>query len=149
MLDKCAITFYYILRGEVIRLEKIAFMRLWDLYGKLLTPTQQEITDMYFNLDLTVSEIAEQKGVSRQGISECLSLCKKQLKEYDDKLKHDKMLTEGDLLTSFILTDVGLWAERFAKLHPGYAADITDLKAILDKDYTAEIGAALKKLGKD
>ena len=135
------------LREEVM--DKISFMRLWDLYGKLLTPTQQEITDMYFNLDLTVSEIAEQKGISRQGVSECLSLCKKQLKEYDDKLQHDKMLSEGALFTSFIVTDVGLWAEQFLQLHPEYAADIARLKGILDKDYAAEIQAGLTKLGKD
>ena len=130
-------------------MDKIAFMRLWDLYGKLLTPTQQEITDMYFNLDLTVSEIAEQKGISRQGVSECLSLCKKQLKEYDDKLMHDKLLTEGSLFTSFIITDVGVWAEGFAKAHPEYSQEIDRLKAILNKDYTAEMHAALKKLGKE
>ena len=130
-------------------MEKLQFMRLWDLYGKLLTPTQQEITDMYFNLDLTVSEIAEQKGISRQGVSECLNLCKKQLAEYDDKLKHDRLLAEGDLFTSYILTDVGLWAEQFLSLHPEYAADIKELTAILDKDYSEEVAAGLVKLGKE
>ena len=130
-------------------MEKLSFMRLWDLYGKLLTPTQQEITDMYFNLDLTVSEIAEQKGISRQGVSECLNLCKKQLTDYDEKLQHDKMLTEGALYTSLMATDVSVWAEGFAKEHPEYAEDIDKLKAILDKDYTAEIQAAFKKLGKE
>lgn len=130
-------------------MDKIQFMRLWDLYGKLLTPTQQEITDMYFNLDLTVSEIAEQKGISRQGVSECLNLCKKQLKEYDDKLQHDRLLSEGDLLTSFMMTDVGIWAEKFLKAHPEYAEDIAQLIAILDKDYSEEIADGLKKLGKE
>lgn len=130
-------------------MEKLQFMRLWDLYGKLLTPTQQEITDMYFNLDLTVSEIAEQKGISRQGVSECLALCKKQLAEYDDKLKHDRLLAEGDTYTSCILTDVGRWAERFLELHPEYAADIAQLTAILDKDYSEEVAALLVKLGKE
>ena len=129
-------------------MDKLKFMRLWDLYGKLLTPTQQEITDMYFNLDLTVSEIAEQKGISRQGVSECLNLCKKQLEEYDDKLKHDRLLCEGDLFTSFMMTDVGRWAERFLQLHPEYAADIAELTAILDNDYSEEIAAGLVKLGK-
>lgn len=130
-------------------MDKIKFMRLWDLYGKLLTPTQQEITDMYFNLDLTVSEIAEQKGISRQGVSECLNLCKRQLEEYDGKLKHDKLLSESDLFTSLILTDVGRWAERFLQLHPEYAADIADLNAILDKDYSEEVAECLKKSGKE
>ncbi|MDE6790199.1 MAG: hypothetical protein K2J61_00595 [Clostridia bacterium] len=130
-------------------MDKIQFMRLWDLYGKLLTPNQQEITDMYFNLDLTVSEIAEQKGISRQGVSECLNLCKKQLQEYDGKLKHDRLLAEGDLLTSFMMTDVGVWAEKFVQSHPEYSADIAQLTAILDKDYSQEIAAGLKKLGKE
>lgn len=129
-------------------MDKIRFMRLWDLYGRLLTPTQQEITDMYFNLDLTVSEIAEQKGISRQGVSECLALCKKQLKEYDDKLGHDRLLAEGDDYTSCILTGVTRWADDFLQLHPEYAADIANLKAILDKDYSEEIAEDLKKLGK-
>lgn len=130
-------------------MDKLQFMRLWDLYGKLLTPTQQEMTDMYFNLDLTVSEIAEEKGITRQGVSECLSLCKKQLKEYDDKLKHDRLLSEGDIYTSIIMTKVGDWAERFLQLHPEYASDIQKLTDILDGDYGEEIASALKKSGKE
>lgn len=121
-------------------------MRLWDLYGKLLTPTQQEITDMYFNLDLTVTEIAEQKGISRQGVSECLALCKKQLEEYDGKLQHDRLLAEGDTFASIILTRTSRWADEFLKLHPEYAADIAKLKAILEADYSEEIAEDLEKL---
>jgi len=67
-------------------MDKVSFIRLWDVYRGLLTPTQQEITDLYFNLDLTLSEIAEQKGITRQGVSECLKTCKKQLEEYEEKL---------------------------------------------------------------
>ena len=63
-----------------------SFIALWDIYRGLLTLTQREITDMYFNMDLTVSEIAEQKGVSRQAVSECLKGCKRQLEEYEEKL---------------------------------------------------------------
>ena len=126
-------------------MDKLRFMRLWDLYGKLLTPTQREITDMYFNLDLTVSEIAEQKGISRQGVSECLNLCKRQLEEYDEKLRHGRLLSESALVTSFIRTEAGLWAERFLQLHPEYAADIAALKAVLDKDYSPEVRSALDK----
>lgn len=129
-------------------MEKLRFMRLWDLYGGLLTPTQREITDMYFNLDLTVSEIAEQKGISRQGVSDCLNICKRELEEYEQKLGHDKLLAEGDTHLSCILTDAGRWADDFLKLHPEYAADIAVLKAILEKDYGEEIAAGLKKSGK-
>lgn len=126
-------------------MNKIEFMRLWDLYSGLLTPTQQEITSMYFNLDLTVSEIAEQKGVSRQAISECLATCKKQLGEYEGVLKHSEMLTKADLETSFLMTGVDRWAEEFLQKHPEYAADIADLRAVLNTDYQAEAELALKK----
>ena len=129
-------------------MDKLRFMRLWDLYGGLLTPTQREITDMYFNLDLTISEIAEQKGISRQGVSDCLNICKKELEIYEDKLGHDKLLSEGDDYTSILLTDVGRWADKFLQLHPEYAADIADLREILEKDYGEEIADDLKKLGK-
>ncbi|MGN0812101.1 MAG: hypothetical protein ACI4MQ_01140 [Candidatus Coproplasma sp.] len=127
-------------------MDKLRFMRLWDLYGGLLTATQREITDMYFNLDLTVSEIAEQKGISRQGVSDCLNICKKELAGYEDKLGHDKLLSEGDDYTSIILTDVGRWADNFLQLHPEYGADIAELREILEKDYGEEIADDLKKV---
>ena len=129
-------------------MDKLRFMRLWDLYGGLLTATQREITDMYFNLDLTISEIAEQKGISRQGVSDCLNICKKELAGYEEKLGHDKLLSEGDVYTSIILTDVNQWADKFLLLHPEYAEDISVLRGILEKDYGEEIADDLKKLGK-
>ena len=125
--------------------EKIRFMRLWDLYGGLLTPTQREIADMYFNLDLTVSEIAEQKGISRQGVSDCLNQCKKELSSVEEKIGLEKLLTEGDLDTSFRLTDIARWGERFAAAHPEFAGEIAELNQIIDRDYGEEIKAAMLK----
>ena len=75
-------------------MDKFSFITLWDAYNGLLTQTQQEITDLYFNLDLTVSEIAAEKNVSRQAVSECLKGCKKQLEEYEDKLHFCAKLAE-------------------------------------------------------
>ena len=74
--------------------DHLHFLRLWDLYSPLLTPIQREITDLYFNYDLSLAEIAEQKGVSRQSVSDCLQKCRKQLEVYDQKLGFDKMLTD-------------------------------------------------------
>ncbi len=132
--------------GIIIIMNKLEFMRLWDMYGGLLTPTQREMTDMYFNLDLTVSEIAEQKGVSRQAVSECLAGCKKQLGEYEEALGHSKMFAEGDLHLSFLLKDIGAWAQHFLQLHPEYAADIGSLQDILQRDYSVEVASALSKI---
>lgn len=119
-------------------MNKLEFMRLWDLYSGLLTPTQQEMTDLYFNLDLTVSEIAEQKGISRQAVSECLSQCKRQLEAYEEALRHAKLIDEGDLKLSFMYKDVGRWADEFLALHPEYAEDIARLKGIIWSDFAAD-----------
>lgn len=72
----------------------LQFMRLWDLYSPLLTQTQREITDLYFNFDLSLAEIAEEKGVSRQSVSDCLQKSRKQLETYEQKLGFLKTVTE-------------------------------------------------------
>lgn len=105
-------------------MDKFTFIALWDIYRELLTPTQREITDMYFNIDLTVSEIAEQKGISRQAVSECLKGCKKQLEEYEEKLGFAKKYSE--------LSESALrWAEDFKAANPQFKDDTDKLVSIL------------------
>ena len=84
--------------------DDLHFLRLWDLYSPLLTATQQEITDLYFNYDLSLGEIAEQKGVSRQSVSDCLQKCRKQLEKYEEKLGFCKILDENTLAFSAYAT---------------------------------------------
>ena len=74
--------------------DDLHFLRLWDLYSPLLTATQKEITDLYFNYDLSLGEIAEQKSVSRQSVSDCLQKCRKQLEKYEEKLGFFKAFEE-------------------------------------------------------
>ncbi|MBE7084552.1 MAG: hypothetical protein E7368_00670 [Clostridiales bacterium] len=74
--------------------DDMQFIRLWDLYSPLLTQTQQEISHLYFNCDLSLGEIAQQKGVSRQSVSDCLQKCRKQLEEYEEKLGFAKTVEE-------------------------------------------------------
>ena len=59
---------------------------LYDFYGKLLTKHQQRIyEDVVFN-DLSLSEIAENEGISRQGVSDLIKRCNKSLVSYEEKL---------------------------------------------------------------
>ena len=120
-------------------------MRLWDAYSALLTPTQQEITNLYFNLDLTLSEIAAEKGISRQAVSDCLNACKKQLEEYEDKLHFVKSNIEYSLEVSFMMTDAVRWADNFVKTHPEFTAEVEQLKSIINKDYSEEVSKELEK----
>lgn len=114
-------------------MDKVSFIALWDAYRGLLTPTQQEICELYFNLDLTLSEIADEKGITRQGVSECLKTCKKQLEEYEEKLGFVKRLEDFGSQASLTATGVNKWAKEFMSAHPEFTQDVAKLLAIFDK----------------
>lgn len=59
--------------------EHNTLIRLFDLYGKLLSKKQQEVMDKHLNLDLGESELAELIGGSRQSVHDAVSTAKKQL----------------------------------------------------------------------
>ena len=75
----------------MIDLEKSIYINeLFDLYGSLLTKKQQEIIELYYCDDLSLSEISEQLDVSRNAIYDCLKKGIKQLENYEKELKLHK-----------------------------------------------------------
>ena len=59
---------------------------LCQLYGKLLTEKQYEFLNDYYNNDLSLSEIAENNGITRQAVRDNLKKGEKKLFEYEEKL---------------------------------------------------------------
>ena len=112
--------------------EDLDFLRLWDLYSPLLTKTQREITDLYFNYDLSLAEIAEAKGVSRQSVSDCLAKCRRQFEEYEKKLGFINALDDVSREYSAYMTTLGRWiSEMKAK---GVATDeVSGLEKALEE----------------
>lgn len=58
---------------------------LYDFYGELLTDRQKEFFDFYYNDDLSLSEIAENAGISRQGVRDVIVRAEGIMQEVEDK----------------------------------------------------------------
>ena len=58
---------------------------LFDFYGDMLTERQREFYDLYYNEDLSLSEIAENYGISRQGVRDVIVRAEATLTELEDK----------------------------------------------------------------
>lgn len=59
---------------------------LYDFYGELLTEHQRSIYEDAVYNDLSLGEIAEERGISRQGVHDLIKRCDKILTEYEDRL---------------------------------------------------------------
>lgn len=58
---------------------------LFDFYGEVLTPRQKEFFDLYYNEDLSLAEIAENYGISRQGVRDVIVRAEAIMIDLEDK----------------------------------------------------------------
>lgn len=68
---------------------------LYDFYGELLTEHQRSICEDAVYNDMSLAEIAERYGISRQGVHDLLKRCNKLLVSYEEKLQLVKKFTEA------------------------------------------------------
>ena len=59
---------------------------LLDFYGQMLTDKQREVTEFYYNDDLSLAEIADHCHITRQGVRDSIKRAEAQLREYEEKL---------------------------------------------------------------
>ncbi len=64
--------------------------KLLERYGSTLSEKQQRILDGYYNCDLSLSEIAENEGMTRQGASDFVKRSEAQLRDLEQKLGFQK-----------------------------------------------------------
>ncbi len=88
---------------------------LYDFYGELLTEHQRSIYEDAVYNDMSLGEIAEDRGISRQGVHDLIKRCDRLLAEYESKLhlverfaKAKEKLREIEALTG----DTGLKEEE-------------------------------------
>ena len=80
--------------------EGIKFLKVWcipmaknmemaflcDFYGDMLTDKQRDVMELYYNDDLSLSEIAENAGITRQGVRDSIKRAESQLVEMEERL---------------------------------------------------------------
>ncbi len=65
---------------------KVAQAYLYDFYGELLNEHQRKIYEDFIFNDLSLGEIAQEEGISRQGVHDLVKRCTKALEGYEAKL---------------------------------------------------------------
>lgn len=75
---------------------------LYDFYGELLTEHQRKIYEDVVYRDFSLGEIAQENGISRQGVHDLIKRCNHTLQDYEDRLhlmeRFLKIKTEVSLL---------------------------------------------------
>lgn len=59
---------------------------LFDFYGELLKPSGRQAVDLYYNEDLSLGEIADRVGITRQGVRDSIKRCEQLLFQFEEKL---------------------------------------------------------------
>ncbi len=82
------------------------YVELFELYGSLLTERQRETFSSHYLYDLSLSEIAEPSGSTRQSVYAAVKKVKEKLDEYEDELKlFEKTLKLKALAEKLMQTD--------------------------------------------
>lgn len=98
-------------------MKKILFMNeLFDIYSELLSKTQRDIFIDYYADNLSLSEIAENRNISRSGVYDALKKAENSLLEYEGKLQIHKK--------------INLRNEKIKKLYEDKHLDETALKML-------------------
>ena len=90
---------------------------LYDFYGELLTERQQQVYESVVLEDYSLSEVAENLGISRQGVHDMIKRCNHTLEEYESRLH---------LVEKFLC--IRKQVQKIKELEVGYnAGEITEI----------------------
>lgn len=87
---------------------------LLQIYGKLLTEKQYNFLDDYYNNDFSLSEIAENYGITRQAVRDNIVKGENKLFEYEEKLEIMKKTLNQDKQIVKILSELTKIQTKFS-----------------------------------
>ena len=111
---------------------------LYDFYGQLLTRRQQDVMRLYHEENLSLSEIADEFSISRQGVHDSLRSGEKALKEYEKKLGLLERFRKSREAVDRIDAGLDIIADKLERVDEDgrlseIAEDIRRVKDIIDK----------------
>lgn len=100
---------------------------LYDFYGEILTEKQKELFDLYYNDDLSLAEISEHMGITRQGVRDGIMRAERALRDTEQKLrlvaKYGQTQTELEHLADIVWELRGINHTRY---HDAEIAQLCD-----------------------
>ena len=84
----------------------IQISMLLELYGKLLTEKQADTVDLYYNQNLSLSEIAEELNITRQGVRKNLVYAEDKLFDFEEKLCFLKQKLEQNEIINEVIKEI-------------------------------------------
>ena len=79
---------------------------LFDFYGEMLTDKQKEMFDLYYNEDLSLAEISEHVGITRQGVRDSIVRAEHTLRDMEQRLGLVARYGRIDPMIDSMLSDV-------------------------------------------
>ncbi len=103
---------------------------LLDYYGDMLTDKQYDAVDYYYNDDLSLGEIAENLGISRQGVRDSIKRAEAAMFELEEKLKLMERMQKIQRSLSVLRKNIDIIDEKNMKI---YRSDVINesIKVIL------------------
>lgn len=89
---------------------------LFDLYGCLLTERQRELFESYYLYDLSLAEIAEPEGKTRQNVYAAVKSVKDKLREYEKLLRLKEKTDELNAVAESLAIKDAVAAERIREI---------------------------------
>ena len=78
--------------------KNMRYCLLLDFYGEVLSENQREMMDLYYNEDFSLSEIADEIGITRQGVRDAVRRAEESLDTLEEKLgliaRFDRLRTQ-------------------------------------------------------
>ena len=86
--------------------KSIKISMLLEIYGKMLTEKQADTVDLYYNQNLSLSEIAEELNITRQGVRKNLVYAEDKLFDFEEKLCFLKQKLEQNEVINEVISKI-------------------------------------------